>query len=189
MEEASCQIITPKEAAAAMMQMTMRSAENGWPTMKPAFAAYVPDAVLSEEQEDELLKEVYIAALALEIYCIPHAFEADIARQVGLGMDEIMSSANFAAHRLAEPVCAVYAPQFQRAAASSGGDLALALLEAAVGILYGRLRLPLKPEQGEGSLLWLKLMQYVSGLIGKWPVLQQRFIVADESSTKGVRGE
>ncbi|MCD1257881.1 hypothetical protein B5M42_003375 [Paenibacillus athensensis] len=186
MKEDKRNIITPKEAAAAMMQMTMRSAEHGWPAVKPTFAAYVPDAVLSEAQEDDLLKEAYIAALALEVYCIPHAFETDIAAQVGQGMDAIMSSEHFAAHRLAEPICAVYAPRLQMTEANAvkaeaqGGDLAMALLACAVDILYARLPLPLKPEQAEGSLLQFKLMQYVSGMIGKWPLLLQRFDVANE---------
>ena len=140
MQEADRKQITPIELAAAMMQFTMKSIENSWDTIKPVIAAYLKEPILSESKEDELLREIYIAALALEIYCIPHAFDADIARLVSLGMGEVMGSDNLSEHHLSESISQYYLPRLEAVNAAAPADLALALVEEAATILYDRTR-------------------------------------------------
>lgn len=185
MQETDKKLITPVEAAAAMMQLTMKSIENSWEHIKPAMAVYLTEPSLSEAKEDELIKEIYIAALALEIYCIPHAFEPETARLISSGIGEIMASEHFAAHHLSEPVSALYLPQFEQVSGALLADHALALVEEAARILYGRLELPLKPSNREQSLLWMKLLPFLIQLVGKWPILLNKFAI--ETSPDGLQ--
>ncbi|MDD9270202.1 hypothetical protein ACFPES_24395 [Paenibacillus sp. GCM10023248] len=180
MQEADKKTITPTELAAAMLQFTMKSIENSWDTMKPAAAAYLEDPVLTQEKEDELIKEIYIAALALEIYCIPYAFDEGIARLVSLGMGEVMASSNLSEHRLSESVSQHYLPRLETVSLSSPADLALALAQEAASILYDRLELPLKPAEPTNSLLWVKLFPFLVQHVGKWPILSTNFEVTTE---------
>ncbi|SDM95911.1 hypothetical protein SAMN04487897_101622 [Paenibacillus sp. yr247] len=182
MQEADKKQITPIELAAAMMQFTMKSIENSWDTIKPAVTVYLKDPVLSEDKEDELLREIYVAALALEIYCIPHAFVADIARLVSLGMGEVMASDNLSDHQLSESISQHYLPRLEAVYSAAPTDLALALVEEAATILYDRLELPLKPTNPVNSLLWTKLFPFLVQLVGKWPILLTKFEVKQEST-------
>ncbi|UKS29974.1 hypothetical protein LOZ80_13955 [Paenibacillus sp. HWE-109] len=175
MQEMDKKQITPTELAAAMMQFTMRSIENSWDTLKPVAAAYLEDAILTEAKEDELLREIYIAALALEIYCIPYAFDVETANLVSLGMGEIMASDALAEHRLSESLREIYLPRLDAVNQTAPEDLALALAEEAARILYDRLALPLKPSDPANSLLWVKLFPFLVQLIGKWPILSAKF--------------
>ncbi|TXK70640.1 hypothetical protein [Paenibacillus sp. N3.4] len=177
MQETDKKSITPIELAAAMMQLTMKSIENNWETMKPVVTAYLTEPVLSEEKEDELLREIYIAALALEIYCIPHAFDTDTAQLVGRGMGEVMASNNLSEHQLSESISRYYLPRFGHMNTADPADLALALVEEAASILYDRLQLPLKPVDRTNSLLAAKLLPFLVQLVGKWPILFTRFTV------------
>jgi hypothetical protein len=182
MQEADRKQITAIELAAAMMQFTMKSIENSWDTIKPAITAYLKDPVLSEDKEDELLRQIYIAALALEIYCIPHAFDAEIARLVSVGMGEVMASNNLSEHQLSESISQHYLPRLEAVNSSAPADLALALVEEAASILYDRLELPLKPTNPANSLLWVKLFPFLVQLVGKWPILFAKFEVKQESA-------
>lgn len=182
MQEAERKQITPIELAAAMMQFTMKSIENSWETIKPVVAAYLRDPILSESKEDEILREIYIAALALEIYCIPHAFDADVARLVSLGMGEVMGSDNLSEHQLSESISQYYLPRLEAVNAAAPADLALALVEEAAAILYDRLELPLKPTDRVNSLLWVKLFPFLVQLVGKWPILFTKFEVKQKTS-------
>ncbi|NEW05488.1 hypothetical protein GK047_05580 [Paenibacillus sp. SYP-B3998] len=172
--------IKPIEVAAAMMQFTMKSIENSWETIKPAMSAYLTEPALSETKEDELLREFYIAALSLEIYCIPHAFAPEIAGLVGLGMGEVMASESLSSHQLSEPIRQHYLPQFEKISAAAPSDLALALVETAARILYDRLELPLKPIEPANTLLWVKLLPFLAQLVGKWPMLLSKFTIQSE---------
>lgn len=180
MQELEKKQITPVELAAAMMQFTMKSIENSWDTLKPAIMAYLPQPVLTMAKEDELLREIYIAALALEIYCIPHAFEEETARLVSLGMGEVMASDNLVEHRLAESIGHNYLPRLEAVAETAPEDLALELVQEAAKILYERIELPLKPTDPSTSLLWAKLFPFLAGIVGKWPILATKFEVKTE---------
>lgn len=180
MQEADRKQLTPIELAAAMMQFTMKSIENSWDTIKPTIAAYLEDPVLSEAKEDELIREIYIAALALEIYCIPHAFDTDIARLVSLGMGEVMASDNLSEHHLSESINQHYLPRLEAINSVAPTDLAMALVEGAASILYDRLELPYKPTNPANSLLWTKLFPFLTEVIGKWPILSAKFEVKQE---------
>ncbi|BFT73150.1 hypothetical protein [Paenibacillus sp. P36] len=180
MQDAEKKQITPDELAAAMLQFTMKSIENSWDTIKPAVAAYLQDPVLTQEKEDELIKEIYIAALALEIYCIPHAFDAEIARLVSSGMKEMMASSNLSEHRLYESISQYYLPRLSTVELSATADLALALAQEVASILYDRLELPLKPVDPTNSLLWVKLFPFLVQHVGKWPILSTNFEVIQE---------
>ncbi|MEW9697796.1 hypothetical protein [Paenibacillus sp. SI8] len=177
MQETDKKPIKPVEVAAAMMQFTMRSIENNWETMKPAVSAYLTEPELSEAKEDELLREMYIAALALEIYCIPHAFDAETARLVSLGMGQVMASENLAAHQLSVPISEIYLSRFEEIEAAVPSDLALALVEEASHMLYDRLELPLKPADPTNTFLWAKLFPFLAQLVGKWPILLAKFAI------------
>ncbi|NQX57449.1 hypothetical protein [Paenibacillus qinlingensis] len=180
MQELEKKQITSVELAAAMMQFTMKSIENSWDTLKPAIIAYLPQPVLTMAKEDELLREIYIAALALEIYCIPHAFEEETARLVSLGMGEVMASDNLAEHRLSESIGHHYLPRLEAVAETAPEDLALELVQEATKILYERIELPLKPTDPSTSLLWAKLFPFLAGIVGKWPILATKFEVKTE---------
>ncbi|CAH1205242.1 hypothetical protein PAECIP111891_02713 [Paenibacillus allorhizoplanae] len=180
MQELEKKQITPVELAAAMMQFTMKSIENSWDTLKPAIIAYLPQPVLTMAKEDELLRDIYIAALALEIYCIPHAFEEETARLVSLGMGEVMASDNLAEHRLSEAIVEHYLPRLEAIAKAAPADLALELVQEAAKILYERIELPLKPADPSTSLLWAKLFPFLAGIVGKWPILATKFEVKTE---------
>jgi len=181
MPQANKKPITPVEAAAAMMQFTMKSIENNWSTIQPFMSAFVTDPHLSEAKEDEIVREIYIAALALEIFCIPHAFDEITSTLVDEAMYEVMASQALAAHQLSEPICTFYLPAFAKMSADSPADLALLLVEEAARILYGRLDLPLKPAEAEKSILWAKLLPFLSQHVGKWPVLQAKFAIQAET--------
>jgi hypothetical protein len=180
MQELEKKQIKPVELAAAMMQFTMKSIENSWDTLKPAIIAYLPQPVLTMVKEDELLREIYIAALALEIYCIPHAFEEETARLVSLGMGEVMASDNLAEHRLSESIGHNYLPRLEAVAETVPEDLALELVQEAAKILYERIELQLKPADPNTSLLWAKLFPFLAGIVGKWPILAAKFEVKTE---------
>lgn len=180
MQDAEKKQITPAELAAAMLQFTMKSIENSWESMRPAVAAYLNDPVLTQEKEDELIKEIYIAALALEIYCIPYAFETDIARLVSSGMGEVMASSNLSEHRLSESISQHYLPRLGTVDSATPSDMALALAQEAASILYDRLELPLKPADPTNSLLWVKLFPFLVQHVGKWPILSTNFEVIEE---------
>lgn len=180
MQDAEKKQITPAELAAAMLQFTMKSIENSWDTLKPAVAAYLQDPVLTQDKEDELIKEIYIGALALEIYCIPHAFDTEIARLVKSGMGEIMESNNLSEHRLSESISQHYLPRLATVELSTTADLAMALAQEAASILYDRLELPLKPIDPTNSLLWVKLFPFLVQHVGKWPILSANFEVIQE---------
>ncbi|MEC0229276.1 hypothetical protein [Paenibacillus alba] len=177
MQETDKKQITPIELAAAMMQFTMKSIDNSWDTIKPVAAAYLKEPVLSEAKEEELLREIYVAALALEIYCIPHAFDAETARLVSLGMGEVMASEHLTEHQLSESIRGRYLPRLEAVNLKASDDLALALVEEAALILYDRLELPLKPADLSHSLLWAKLLPFLIQLVGKWPILSAKFDV------------
>lgn len=180
MQEADKKTITPTELAAAMLQFTMKSIENNWETMKPAVSAYLEDPILSQDKEDELIKEIYIAALALEIYCIPFAFEEEIAHLVSLGMGEVMASSQLSEHQLSETIRQHYLPRLGTVSAASPADHALALAQEAASILYDRMELPLKPADPTNSLLWVKLFPFLVQHVGKWPILSTNFEVTRE---------
>ncbi|OAS14979.1 hypothetical protein [Paenibacillus oryzisoli] len=180
MQELEKKQITPAELAAAMMQFTMKGIENSWDTLKPAIIAYLPQPVLTMAKEDELLREIYVAALALEIYCIPHAFEEETARLVSLGMGEVMASDNLAEHRLSESIVQLYLPRLEAVTEEDRADLALKLVHEAARILYDRIELPLKPTDPSTSLLWAKLFPFLVGIVGKWPILATKFEVKTE---------
>ncbi|KRE96427.1 hypothetical protein ASG89_31135 [Paenibacillus sp. Soil766] len=180
MQELEKKPITPVELAAAMMQFTMKSIENSWDTLKPAIIAYLPQPVLTMAKEDELLRHIYIAALALEIYCIPHAFEEETARLVSLGMGEVMASDKLAEHRLSESIAQEYLPRLEAVAEMAPEDLAFELVQEAAKILYERIELPLKPTDPSTSLLWTKLFPFLAGIVGKWPILATKFEVKTE---------
>ncbi|MFD0699052.1 hypothetical protein ACFQZT_33805 [Paenibacillus sp. GCM10027628] len=169
--------ITPVEAAAAMMQFTMKSIENNWETIKPVIAAFLTEPTLSEAKEDELLREIYMAALALEIYCIPHAFDTEIAGHVQSGMNEVMTSENLAAHQLSAPINELYLPRFESISEAVPDDLALALVEEASNLLYQRLDLPLKPADPEKGMLGGRLLPFLAQHVGKWPILLAKFTI------------
>ncbi|WNR46595.1 hypothetical protein [Paenibacillus roseipurpureus] len=177
MQEADKKQITPVELAAAMMQLTMKSIENSWETLKPAVLAYLSTPVLTMAKEDELVRDIYVAALALEIYCIPHAFEEATARLVSQGMGKVMASENLVEHRLSESIANDYLPRLEAIAQRQPADLALELVQEATTILYERIDLPLKPVDPATSLLWAKLFPFLAGIVGKWPVLAVRFEV------------
>ncbi|RTE08652.1 hypothetical protein [Paenibacillus whitsoniae] len=181
MQEMDKKQITPVELAAGMMQATMRSIENGWDTLKPVLTAYLSEPVLTEAKEDELIREIYLAALALEIYCIPTAFETNIAQQVSKGMGTVMASEALSAHQLSEPIRLHYLPQFEAVneEGADPADMALRLVHEAVRILYDRLALPLKPADPVNSLLWAKLFPFVVSIVGKWPIFAAKFEVAE----------
>lgn len=180
MQELEKKEITPIELAAAMMQLTMKSIENSWSTLQPAVVAYLSHPVLTMAKEDELVQEIYLAALALEIYCIPHAFEEETARQVSIGMGEIMASDNLVEHRLSESIARYYLPRLEAVAEATPDDLALELVQEAAKILYERIDLPLKPVDPATSLLWAKLLPFLAGIVGKWPILATKFEVKSE---------
>ncbi|MBD0380414.1 hypothetical protein [Paenibacillus sedimenti] len=180
MQEIEKKQITPVEAAAAMMQFTMKSIENGWETIRPVFTAFLTEPALSQAKEDELLREIYIAALALEIYCIPHAFDKETASIVLSGMNEVMASENLVSHQLSAPINEQYLPKFEAVNGEDPADLALALVEEAASILYKRLELPLKPADPDKSMLWAKLFPFLAGHVGKWPILQAKFTIQSE---------
>lgn len=180
MQELEKKQITPVELAAAMMQFTMKGIENSWDTLKPAIMAYLPHPVLTMAKEDELLRDIYVAALALEIYCIPHAFEEETARLVSLGMGEVMASENLAEHRLSESIAQYYLPRLEAVAETAPADLALELVQEAAKILYERIELPLKPADPATSLLWARLFPFLAGIVGKWPILAMKFEVKPE---------
>ncbi|OCT13870.1 hypothetical protein A8709_20065 [Paenibacillus pectinilyticus] len=180
MQEIDKKQITPVELAAAMMQLTMKGIESSWDTLKPAVTAYLSHPVLTMAKEDELLREIYIAALALEIYCIPYAFEEETARLVSLGMGEVMSSANLVEHRLSESITQYYLPRLEAVAAAAPADLAMELVQEATRILYERIDLPLKPADWATSLLGAKLFPFMAGIVGKWPILAMKFEVKPE---------
>jgi hypothetical protein len=180
MQETDTKQLKPIEVAAAMMQFTMKSIENSWETIKPAISAYLAEPALSETKEDELLREIYMAAMALEIYCIPHAFHAKTASLVGAGMGEVMASENLAAHQLSEPISKQYLPRLEEISRGAPSDLAFALVEEAARILYDRLELPLKPADPANTLLWAKLFPFLAQLVGKWPILLTKFTIQSE---------
>ncbi|UJF35289.1 hypothetical protein [Paenibacillus hexagrammi] len=160
-----------------MMQFTMKSIENGWDSFKPSLSVYLEEPMLSEAKEDELLREIYMAALSLELYCIPFAFEPETAALISKEMAAIMASEAFASHQLAEPIHQIYIPLFQQVSASLPDEHALALVEAAATILYERLNLPRKPAHAETSLLWAKLVPYLIQAVGKWPIILSKFTI------------
>ena len=131
-------------------------------------------------KEDELLRDIYVAALALEIYCIPHAFEEETARLVSLGMGEVMASENLAEHRLSESIAQYYLPRLEAVAEAAPDDLAFELVQEAAKILYERIELPLKPADPATSLLWARLFPFLAGIVGKWPILAAKFEVKPE---------
>ncbi|MFC5448264.1 hypothetical protein [Paenibacillus aestuarii] len=180
MQQTNKKQIAPVEAAAAMMQFTMKSIENNWATIQPFMSAFLTDPQLSQAKEDEIVREIYIAALALEIFCIPHAFDEQTSILVDAAMYEVMASQTLAAHHLSEPISAFYLPAFAKMNADTPADLALMLVEEAARILYGRLDLPLKPAEAEKSMLWVKLLPFLSQHVGKWPVLQAKFAIQAE---------
>ncbi|MDR6552874.1 hypothetical protein [Paenibacillus qinlingensis] len=180
MQELEKKQITPVELAAAMMQLTMKSIENSWDTLQPAILAYLSPPVLTMAKEDELVREAYLAALALEIYCIPHAFEEETARLVSIGMGQVMASDNLAEHRLSESITQYYLPRLAAIAEDEPEDLALELVREGARILYERIELPLKPADPDTSLLWARLFPFLAGIVGKWPILATKFEVQTE---------
>jgi len=173
--------LQPEAAAAAMLQLTMTSIDKQWGVLQPVFAAFTTDAVLTRELEDTLLQELYVAALALELYDLPHVFTAEKDREIESELLRILTSGDFAPLGLADTIRLHYLPRLREIRREETADVGAVLLEAAVGILYERLPLPLKPSKPQGSLLWSRLMQAMALWIGKWPAIARGLSAAPQS--------
>ncbi|CAG7647578.1 hypothetical protein PAECIP111802_04008 [Paenibacillus allorhizosphaerae] len=173
--------LQPEAAAAAMLKLTMTSIDKQWGVLQPVFAAFTTDAVLTRELEDTLLQELYVAVLALELYDLPHVFASGEDREIESELLRILQSGDFAPLRLAEPIRLQYLPRLREIRKEETDDMGAKLLEEAVGILYDRLPLPLKPSAPQGSFLWSRLMQAMALWIGKWPAIVKGFAAAPPS--------
>ncbi|TVY08992.1 hypothetical protein [Paenibacillus cremeus] len=165
----------PMAAAAAMMKLTMGAIEREWGKLQPVFAAYTPQAVLTKEQEDELFQELYVAALALELYDLQHFFDASRRAEIEAELLNIMASAEFESLQLAESMYTHYLPRLRAIPTEDNAELGMALIQTAVRELYNRLPLPLKPADAGTSLIAIKLVQSLPALVGKWPVVIKGF--------------